>query len=279
MTHVTGLSYSTVQTVWNSSTSFLIVDVYTLSRIAGGELTAVFSSQEWWAFENTATTSSGSVTLAPTGVSTQGPTVSMSSGLSHRTVAGISIAVALVGGILGVVIGFMLARRSKRYRSLPEYVAYPDKEKEFTPTSTARCLLQLDQSLLGSTPDAIIACDLGSLGRLIQQHTKTHYHIRLVQLESSRLRQSLRDLGIERDNESAIEKLASLALDPRTRLNAIRHVIAKATFESTVIGGSTCVSLLPPLVSSLSLAMSPIEDDIGSNEGMIISSSISYHSS
>jgi hypothetical protein len=132
--------------------------------------------------------------------------------------------------------------------------------------------LQLDHFLLESKPDTTIASELRALGRLIQQHVESHYHLQSVHLESSILRQPLNNLGLERGSAPAIARLASLAHEPRTRLNAIRYVIAKTTFESTVIGGSTCVSLLPAMVTGLGSSIPPLEDHIGSHEGKIITS-------
>ncbi|KAI1122932.1 hypothetical protein F5Y10DRAFT_270574 [Nemania abortiva] len=264
MAQATGVSYSTVRTLW-TPTSVLVVDVYTIPFITDGAPTPSFWSREWWPFENSATSSSGPVTLDPTDLPVRAPTPSSSSGMSNGAVAGISIATALVGGILGVIGGLLLARRGKRRSSVLEHVTYSDNATEPATNPATRNQLQQDQFLLGSTPDASLICDLRSLGHLIQQHAETHYHTNPVQLDSTQLHQSLRDLGIERGDISAIERLTSLALDPQTRLSAIRYVIAKAAFESVVIGGSTCISLLPPLISDLSLA---VEDDLGRHEGI-----------
>ncbi|KAJ8130838.1 hypothetical protein O1611_g2787 [Lasiodiplodia mahajangana] len=268
MTQATGLSYSTVQTLWTSSTSVLVVDIYTLPSIADGVPTPAFLTQEWWSFGSRATSFSVSVTLASTNVSVQTPTATVSPGMNDRTVAGISIATALVGGILGAIGGLLFTIRNKRHGSHPQYVPYSDRATEPSTNPTTSDQLQRDRFLLGSTPDAVLIQDLHSLNNLIQQHTESHYHTKPVQLDSGRLCQPLKDLGIEKDSTSAIEKLVSLALDPRTRFSAIRYVIAKAAFESTVIGGSTCISLLPPLLSGLSLAMPSLGDHSGVYEGL-----------
>ncbi|TGJ82284.1 hypothetical protein E0Z10_g6473 [Xylaria hypoxylon] len=297
MAQSTGTSYFTSGTIWTSSTSFIIVDIYTLAPGPNGVPTPNLVSQAVWAFP---TLSSPDTTVLPTSsmatssmatssmtthsvptshtsmsISITHPTAASatsvptshatteSSGLGGGVVAGISIATALVGGLLGIVAGLFLARRRKRHRPPPEYVSYSDREK--APASTDR--LQLDQFMLEPKLDTTIASDLSSLDLLIREHTETHYHLHPVRLESSQLRQPLSDLGIERGSEPAIARLASLALEPRTRLSAIRYVISKAAFESTVIGGSACVSLLPPLISGMSPIIPLIEDSsIGSRE-------------
>ncbi|KAI0096238.1 hypothetical protein GGR51DRAFT_568716 [Nemania sp. FL0031] len=230
MTQTIGLSYSTVQTLWTSSTTTSL--------------------------SNPATTN----------VSFQAPTTTMSPCMSGETVGDITIATALAGVFLGLIAGFVLTKCGERRRSNSEYVSNSDRAAGPATNPTTCDQLQRDRFLLGSTPDEVLTRDLHSLGRLVQQHTEAHYHANPVQLDSNSLHQPLRELGIEKDNAPAIEKIASLALEPQTRLNAIRHVIAKAAFESTVIGGSTCISLLPPLLSGFSLAMPPIEGNSGGHE-------------
>ncbi|KAI3337562.1 hypothetical protein HD806DRAFT_476990 [Xylariaceae sp. AK1471] len=293
-------SISTISTAYASATSFEVVDKYTIDFGADGVPTATHTTQEWWAFGSTAPvsslttstndathvlttttpttspsenipatqpTSTAAQTTSTSGTSVPIPHTSLkSSGLSNGAIAGVAIATAIVGGLLGLIAGLLFARRGKKHRSPPEYVAYADREKEPATSPTTTDALQLDQFLLDSKPDTTIASELRSLGHLIQQHVESHYHLQPVQLESSRLRQPLSDLGIERGSAPAIARLASLAHEPRTRLNAIRYVIAKAVFESTVIGGSTCVSLLPAMVSGLGSSIPPVEDHIGSHE-------------
>ncbi|KAI1435511.1 hypothetical protein GGR50DRAFT_686965 [Xylaria sp. CBS 124048] len=274
-----GTSYRTVSTVYSS---FEVVDVFTYD--ANSQLT--YYSEEWWSFGSPNTRAATTLTTAattsstPTGDSVPGPTHTSgntphstitSPGLSTGVIIGISIGAALVGGILGFIVGRLLARRGQKRKPVPEYSTYSDREKEPVPSTSAatdggHSGLRLEQYLPESIPDKAIAAQLKSLGRVIQQHAETHYHLRPVQLESGQLRQALHDLGIERGNEQAIARLASLALDPRTRLKVIRYVIAKVAFESTVIGGDTCLSLLPPTVSAFSSSAPPLEDHVGCYE-------------
>ncbi|KAI0455598.1 hypothetical protein F5B21DRAFT_523334 [Xylaria acuta] len=291
MGQTTGLSYSTISTTWASSTSYLVVDIYSFSPDISGALTPTRVTEEWWSFPNTAPTSSSPASTVPTGESSHAPSTlipteisvvqptppnlapgptshaaTKSPGLSNGIVAGVSIATALVGGLLGAILGLHFAKCGKRRKSRREYMVSSDKEKETEISSTATDGLQLDQFLLDSTPDTTIANELRTLGHLIQQHAETHYHLQPVQMDSSQLRQPLAHIGIERGSAPAIARLASLALEPRTRINAIRYLIAKAAFESTVIGGNACVSLLPPLVSDLSSIIPPIENHVVSQE-------------
>ncbi|KAI0481424.1 hypothetical protein F4859DRAFT_474641 [Xylaria cf. heliscus] len=291
MAQTTGPSISTIRTTWASSTSYLVVDIYNLFPDSNGVVTTSLSTEEWWTFPNTESTSSSPATLTqshksphalttpiPTEISTAQPvtsnltsgstshTANYSTGLSKGAVAGISIATALLGAFIGVIASLILARRDERRKYVREYITYSDREKEHGTSSTMTDRLQLDQFLLHSTPDTTIANELRGLDHLIQQHVESHYHSHSVQMESSQLCEPLANIGIERGNAPAIAKLASLALEPRTRSNAIKYVIAKAAFECTVIGGDTCVSLLPPLVSGLSSIFPPVEDDVGNQE-------------
>ncbi|KAI1426945.1 hypothetical protein F5Y12DRAFT_793269 [Xylaria sp. FL1777] len=291
MAQTTGLSYSTLSTTWTASTSYEIVQIYTFSPGPNGVPVPYLVTEDWWTFANTIPTAvptavpptvpttllSPATTTLATSISTTQPSPSTTSeqishaatkspSLSNGAVAGISIATALAGGILGVVAGLFLGRRRKRRGPIPEYVTYSDGEKELAASPITTGGLQLDQFLLDSTPDPTLANELRSLNRLVQEHTEMHYHLQPVQLESSELREPLRDLGIERDRAPAIARIASLVLEPRTRLSAIRYVITKAAFESTVIGGSACVSLLPYMAPALSQGF-PISNSNGaSNE-------------
>ncbi|KAI8626053.1 hypothetical protein F5Y19DRAFT_488548 [Xylariaceae sp. FL1651] len=211
----------------------------------------------------TVTTTTASLASAHTSLSSQthGPSPKSDS-LSGGAVAGIAIASAIVAGLLGIVAGFLIAKRRKKYESPTEYISYPDREKDLPSSSTAD-RLQLDQFLLDSKPETSIAGELRSLGHLIQQHVEAHYHLHPVQLRGSELLRALSPLGIDGSSVNSTETLASLALEPRTRLTAIRHVIAKATFESVTMGGSSCISLLPPSIAEFNLAIPPIEDHRG----------------
>ncbi|KAF2966634.1 hypothetical protein GQX73_g6910 [Xylaria multiplex] len=269
MAQAAGLSYSTARTTWVSSTSPYLIElsfIIELDYFAKLNYSIKFN---YFIDPNCAIESSYIIELRYYGSGyTDAFYLNEYSGnlpnaywrcLSVDPSANIPYcATALVGGLLGVVAGLFLAKRRKKHEPLPEYVACLDREKAPSPTNT----LELDQFLLEPKPEATIASELLSLGHIIQRHAEKHYHLHPVQLESNQLRQPLSDLGIERGSAPAIARIASLALEPRTRLSAIRYVIAKAAFESTVIGGSTCVSLLPPVVSG----MSPIVPFIGGDE-------------
>jgi hypothetical protein len=289
---VTTLSV-TYSTEWDSSvTSFAVVVPYYSITVNGlGVLTS--SPPQHWSLADTTTidpltypssleiTSPGTTAMStssdPTSQSTStsstsgqvsvAPHHTISRGLGSGAVAGIAIATALLGATIGAIVVFLIAGRGKKYKAAPDYVVYSDREKEAPISPGTSDEPQLDQFLLDAQSDTALASDLCSINHLIQQHAEAHYNLNPVQLESSRLRQPLDDLGIERGSAPVIARLASLVLEPRTRLNAIRYVIAKTVFESTVIGGSACISMLPPTVSSLGASMPPIEDHIGNHEG------------
>ncbi|KAI1811331.1 hypothetical protein GGS20DRAFT_115238 [Poronia punctata] len=191
-----------------------------------------------------------------------------SHGLSNGAIIGIAIATAVVGCLIGFLSALIFARRRRGYRSAPQFTTYPERDKEMAISPDISDGIQLDQFLLEPKPDTILASELRSLGHLIQQHTENHYHLNPVRIESSMLRQPLGDLGIERGSAPAIARLASLVLEPRTRQSAIQYVIAKTAFESTVIGGSACMSLLPPMVSALGSSMPPVEGHVGNHQAV-----------
>jgi len=297
MAEISYVSVTTLSVLYvTQSSTFVAVVVPYYSTTVGGVGVLTSLPPQWWSYEGAATanslttppsseiTSPGTTTMPtssdPTLQSTSTSSISeqvsvsphhtTSRGLGSGAVAGIAIATALIGAAIGAIAALLLSRRGRKYKAAPDYVVFSDREKEAPTSPGTSDALQLDQFLLDSQSDTALASELRSLNHLIQQHAETHYHLNPVQLESSRLRQPLDDLGIERGSAPVIARLASLALEPRTRLSAIRYVIAKTVFESTVIGGSVCVSMLPLIVSSLGASMPPIEDHIGSHEGKSI---------
>lgn len=291
------LSVATLSTSYDSTTSYAVVNIYSIES-SNDVVTTRYVSQDLWSFGSegstipataitapTLTTSSATPSIStlhptsPSGQSAPAPQYSTnSSGLSNGATAGIAISTAVVGGLLGLIAGLFVARCSKKRRSPPEYVTCADTDKEPANSPTTSDTPQLDQFLLDSKPSTIVASELRTLGRLIQKHVESYYHLQPLQLESSSLHQPLSDLGIERDSEPGIERLASLVLEPRTRLSAIKYAISKATFESTVIGGSTCVSLLPPVVSSFSSSIPRTENHIGGEECKLFTPRSACHS-
>ncbi|KAI0127355.1 hypothetical protein BJ170DRAFT_733029 [Xylariales sp. AK1849] len=219
---------------------------------------------------NTARSSSN--TAVSSAATTIPPTSSQSSltGVSSDAAAGIAVACALLGLVIGAIASFLILRRRQRRKPEPEYVPVEyggGREKDVSsgahpPVSGA----PLDQYLLDPKPDAEVVGELRDLGTLIQQHVDGNYHLRPVHQNSTALTQTLISLGIPRAGTVPASHLASLALDPRTRYAALQHVIGRVTFDSTVLFGSSAISLLPTFVAAFTRAVAPIEQHRGSSE-------------
>lgn len=200
---------------------------------------------------STSPTSKSPSVTTPTAQSTQS---SSSSNLSPGAIAGISIGCAVAGLILGVVASFILFRRRGRQPPEAGYHApeFDSQEKAFRGVSTDR--LQLDQFLLDSTSDAEIGTELRSLNQLLQQHVESNYHLQPVYRSESELSQALVQLGLSQSGTMSAVQLASLALKPNSRYNAIQHVIARVAFASVDFSNATPLSLLPmPITSFVSM--------------------------
>ncbi|KAK6084672.1 hypothetical protein SCUP515_01168 [Seiridium cupressi] len=214
---------------------------------------------------------------ATTTSATPGPTNAISpgvsggnSGVSPGATAGIAIGCVVLGLAIGALAAYLFLRRRQKTRPQPEYLPMEygmGREKGLPagpPVESSG--LALDQYLLDSKPDAEIAGEMRNLAALIQQHVENNYHLRPVQQSASTLTQVLMNLGIPQTGVLNCSHLASLALDPRTRSLALRHVIAKVTFESATLFGTSALSLLPAFVPSFSRAVPPVEQHRGSTE-------------
>ncbi|KAK9777746.1 hypothetical protein AB5N19_04458 [Seiridium cardinale] len=225
-------------------------------------------------------TSSGANTTSQpitTTSATPGPTNAISpggsggnSGVSPGATAGIAIGCVVLGLAIGALAAYLFLRRRQKTRPQPEYVPMEygmGREKGLSAAPPVESSgLALDQYLLDSKPDAEIAGEMRNLAALIQQHVENNYHLRPVQQSASTLAQVLMNLGIPQTGALNCSNLASLALDPRTRSLALRHVIAKVTFESATLFGNSPLSLLPAFVPAFSRAVPPVEQHRGSTE-------------
>ncbi|KAI0834511.1 hypothetical protein F5Y06DRAFT_278844 [Hypoxylon sp. FL0890] len=271
------LSSTTVSTAFAEGTSYEAVDVFTrLSEQAP----YVFSTQYWNAFTSSSslttspTSTAGSSTIeAPASItlsqslpsSTNAAQSDSNPGLSAGAIAGIAIGGTVAGLIIGAIAGFFLFRRQtprvSKVRS--QVTSYNSLEKPLrsgfsSPFPTER--LQLDQFLLDSSSDAEISSEMDLLSRLLQRHVENYYHMLPVSQSVDALSTALVHLGLDQNSTMSASRLASLAVDPDTRFNAIRHVIARVTFASVTLDGASPISLLPEPISSF-LSLIPATDN------------------
>lgn len=128
----------------------------------------------------------------------------------------------------------------------------------------------LDQFMAVPMSDKELAGELQSLGYLIQQHVEDNYHLLPLEQGAGSLSQVLVDLGLGDGESSPLKpgELATMALDPGTRLAALQHVVSRVIFESLTVKSFGRISLLPPAVSSLVREMPPCEKHMGNPEGI-----------
>ncbi|KAI1093251.1 hypothetical protein F5B19DRAFT_491583 [Rostrohypoxylon terebratum] len=282
------VSSHTASTAFSGGTSYEAVDVFTR---APDQTTYVFATEYWNTFSSTSllttsTSSTGSSTSATS--SSSQPTSSLpsstnaahlaasnsNSGISPGAAAGIAIGCAAAGLILGAIAGFLFWRpKSQGSKSRYHVASYASQEKplrSLTPYATPVPMdkLQLEQFLLDSTPDTAMGAEMRSLGQLIQQHVETCYHTLPVSRSEEALTSILIHLGLDQNSTMSAARLASLAVDPRTRYNAIQHVISRVTFASVTFDGASRFSLLPQPISSFVSQVPATESHRGSAEAV-----------
>lgn len=171
---------------------------------------------------------------------------------------------------------FLLYRRRKqqglRYETAgaePKYAAASPLSSVGPPPPPDQ--LQLSQFLLDTVPDKDISGELGALNQLIQNHVENHYHLQPAQANPAALAQALANLGLDDQSSSAgVDTLVALALDPRTRLAAIRHVVSFVVFSSVDFGARSRLSMLPPPVAAFLQSVPPAEHQRGNVEGTLV---------
>ncbi|KAI1477286.1 hypothetical protein F4774DRAFT_199840 [Daldinia eschscholtzii] len=278
------ISRTTVSTVYTLGTSYEAVDVFT--KPPGGTEFR-FTTELWNPFTGTSTTSSSiksstsTTRSSSTSSSTSSSRVSPSlinttqsveldgkSGLSTGAVAGIAIACAVAGLVIGVISGVLLFRRRKQQGSgdRARRDEYDSQEKPLRSHISSTDRLQLDQFLLDPTPDAEIRTELRSLNQLLQQHVENNYHNLSVSPNIDILSAELVRLGV--GDTSSAERLASLALSPRSRYSAIQHIIASVAFASVTLDGTSPLSLLPEPMSLFASAIPATESFRGNPEAV-----------
>jgi hypothetical protein len=133
--------------------------------------------------------------------------------------------------------------------------------------------VQLGHFLLTPKPDNEITTEPGSLGALIQQHVQNNYHQQAVQKSVEPLAHTLAALDLVGARRRSPGALVRLALNPRTRPAALRHVITRVAFDSAGLAppGSRspgpAVSLLPPAIGAFPGSVPATERHCGNAEG------------
>ncbi|KAI8960399.1 hypothetical protein F5Y11DRAFT_268381 [Daldinia sp. FL1419] len=286
------ISRTTVSTVYTRGTSYEAVDVFTR---APGEPIFRFTTELWNSFTTTSTGTSSSTTSSTSTSSTSSTSTTDSSsasssrvsptlihaapsaesnnnsGLSAGAVAGIAIACAIAGLILGVLAGVFIFRQRKRRGSGDrshegEYDGQDKPLQSFVSTDR----LQLDQFLIDPTPDAEIRTELRSLSQLLQQHVENNYHNMPVSRNVDALSAELVRLGVGQNDALPADRLASLALSPRSRYGAIQHIIASVAFASVTLDGNSPICLLPQPISSFVSLMPETENFRGNPDAVNI---------
>ncbi|KAL1874490.1 hypothetical protein Daus18300_003509 [Diaporthe australafricana] len=200
--------------------------------------------------------------------------------LSTGAVVGIAIGCTAAGIIIGLLASLILFRRHRHPGRYPqEVVEPPDGRRSFdsraftaTPLEPAGAASGLDQFLPVPRSDKELAGELQSLGYLVQQHVEDNYHLLPAGQDAGVLGQVLADLGLDDGGgaQPGPARLAAMAVDPKTRLEALQHVIARVIFGSLTVESLGKISMLPPSVSWLVREMAPCEKHMGNPEAISV---------
>ncbi|KAM4066814.1 hypothetical protein HRG_000835 [Hirsutella rhossiliensis] len=128
--------------------------------------------------------------------------------------------------------------------------------------------IELDQFFLEATPDEEISLEMQALGELIRQHVETHYQRGPVAADANILSQSLVHVGISKGRSLDAQEVAALCLDPRTRQDALQHVLLRVIFASLDFHSRSEMSLLPISVATfLNEVPLPNNEPVGGTPG------------
>lgn len=166
--------------------------------------------------------------------------------------------------IAGLVVGFLVAfvflrRRNKQSAPVPQArsisAARASDRKSYSPVpetngAAASTDVQLDQFLLDGAPDDEIVNELQALSDLIHQHVENNYDPRPIQANANDLSRQLQALGFVKSAHHDPDAIAALALEPKTRQTALRHVISTVVFKSIDIHSRSSLSMLPVPVAA-----------------------------
>ncbi|CAG9983373.1 unnamed protein product [Clonostachys byssicola] len=182
------------------------------------------------------------------------------SNISPGAIAGASVGALIAGLIVGFLVAFVFLRRRNK-QSLPEpqarsiSAARASDRKSYSPVpetnGAASTDVQLDQFLLDGAPDDEIVNELRALSDLIYQHVENNYDPRPIQANVNDLSRQLQALGFVKSAHHDPDAIAALALDPKTRQTALRHVISTVVFKSIDVHSRSPLSMLPVPVAAL----------------------------
>ncbi|CAG9947006.1 unnamed protein product [Clonostachys rosea f. rosea IK726] len=181
--------------------------------------------------------------------------------ISVGAIAGASVGALIAGLIVGFLVAFVFFRRRNK-QSPPEpqarsiSAARASDRKSYSPVpetngAAASTDVQLDQFLLDGAPDDEIVNELQALSDLIHQHVENNYDPRPVQANVNDLSRQLQALGFVKSAHHDPDAIAALALDPKTRQTALRHVISTVVFKSIDVHSRSPLSMLPVPVAAL----------------------------
>jgi hypothetical protein len=214
--------------------------------IASGS--SILSSTSGPSSTSGSSTLNGTTSTSPTSGSTTSTNLSKhhaSKPLSHGAVAGISIACAIIGAILALLVAFFLYRKKLKDARAQQTVATPPsngKTRDLASIQSHDGLLAHAAEIIPQPlSEANIVNEMSQLGTRIKNHATNFYTSRAVNADALDL-SALSGLGMDQQGISA---LATMLASTDARERAIRYVIARKVFACIEIPGDPKTSFLP----------------------------------
>lgn len=194
--------------------------------------------------------------------------------MSSGGAAGLAIGCLLAGFLIGLAAAFwFFSRRKKRNGGdgdVTHVAETPSKEASYAPVGSKMKshgdggIPELKHFLLDSLSDQELASELRDRHNLIQQHVENHYHLRpldVTRVNHQSLLPALAQLGLGQAGSEGppAETVATLALDPKTRQIALRHVLSTVIFTSIDPSARSQHSMLPSSVAAFLQSLPPDE--------------------
>ncbi|KAK7952939.1 hypothetical protein PG988_013633 [Apiospora saccharicola] len=211
----------------------------------------------------------GSGVAEPSASNTSGPP--SSSSITSGTVAGAAVG-AFIGGLLIGLAIILLVCRGRRRKDKHGISKQPPigKHKEVVRPEEDRSLIdrhpQTDLPSLDATPDGELAEAYRNIHKLLQQHMDNFYHRQTVDVDFATIKRTAETLELGADDDSELDIVLSLAMDPRTRAAALHHIIAQTLVRSIDFHSPGNLSMLPPHLVGLATSFPAAERGSGNSD-------------
>ena len=205
-------------------------------------------------------------------------------------IAGVTLAILIIGMLIGMGISycfvrFRLKKRSKYMQLKSDILPSPtEKRKHVTiaspPEQTPVSSPTKPAFALDATPDRDIELNFRNLCDVLQRHVRNNYHAQEVETKKEALLVALENMEYgynEGPDGVKPEAIVEMALDPIKRPLAIQHVIARFLFSSIDVESRSKFTLLPEPLTVFMRSLPRRDARNGSDTGKQHTSHVTQH--